>query len=597
MAETRTTRMSLPQWSVDTDSPSRDDFNEAFSNIETKAAIDEQGTRIARPAPGVRGRFYTVNDPSDALLHGAVYRDNGTAWVIVGSAVEGLKTTAPSASTVPLYVRGAASQTANLMEVRSSADVVTSRISPDGSFVGANVHIRGGSNASAMEPYGNSAISILSRGTDEPTVTLRGVNGQTAALMRIQNGAGNDILYMTGSGGSRMVGELHTGSLAGPFAQFFAGGVNAGHTVGVMRGAPSQTANLFEAQNSGATILSRIDAAGRFYAKSGEFQSTSNTEVPLTVKQFGSSSTSNVQVWTSDTGTVLAYVDRYGNVLSKNIKSGTTAQRDAYNTTGLATGSFWWDTTTSLLNIWNGSTWQAIATTWENIGGKPSTFPPSEHIHDYASSGGNYGHGYVNRFDNNNNHALWYNNTTGQLIWRVDNTNFPVAKESHSHAAQYIPTQSGNVQADLNYLSANKANTNGTIHRANGSDRPHVYGPEGSGFYAVWVDGNHNFCRNTSSVRYKENIRPSTIDEKAVLELEPVIYDRISGAKDEFGMIAEEVHKHIPQIVTWHAEDGEDPQIDGIRYDLLAVAMLPLLKRHEAEIAALKAELESLRQA
>lgn len=74
MAETRTPRLGLPQWSAGTDSPSRADFNEAFAALEQLGALDLQGTVAARPAPGVRGRYYYATD------QGQLSRDDGTAW-------------------------------------------------------------------------------------------------------------------------------------------------------------------------------------------------------------------------------------------------------------------------------------------------------------------------------------------------------------------------------------------------------------------------------------------------------------------------------------------------------------------------------------
>lgn len=137
----------------------------------------------------------------------------------------------------------------------------------------------------------------------------------------------------------------------------------------------------------------------------------------------------------------------------------------------------------------------------------------------------------------------------------------------------------------------------------------------GTTFYAVWVgnDGGNHLGKNTSSMRYKQNIRPYAVDPAKVLQLEPKIFDRkpvriptaagqegpdqmVTGATDEYGLIAEEVQQLVPEIVVWY--DGE---IDGIRYDLLALALLDVakdqdrqLKQHEEDIAALKAAVIAL---
>lgn len=89
MAETRTSRLILPQWSdAAADGPSMGDFNEAFQNIETLAAMAQQGTLAQRDAAGHKtGRVWTVT--GDAVgANGAVYYDNGVTWIPVAGAVQ-----------------------------------------------------------------------------------------------------------------------------------------------------------------------------------------------------------------------------------------------------------------------------------------------------------------------------------------------------------------------------------------------------------------------------------------------------------------------------------------------------------------------------
>lgn len=200
-----------------------------------------------------------------------------------------------------------------------------------------------------------------------------------------------------------------------------------------------------------------------------------------------------------------------------------------------------------------GTTWVQVGnqtTTWDSVSGKPATFPPSGHTHP-----------------------------GGDITSAV--TNATNAVEA-THAAQSDGSQYG------------WTNT--------------VAGTE---FYALWVgnDGGYHFGRNTSSIKYKENVRDTTMAD-AVLNLRPVVYDRkatfkypeledgtrlegppqmFEGAKDELGLIAEEVNTHLPQIVTTYG--GE---IDGVRYDLLGVALLPVVQQQSADIAALKQAVRDL---
>lgn len=193
-----------------------------------------------------------------------------------------------------------------------------------------------------------------------------------------------------------------------------------------------------------------------------------------------------------------------------------------------------------------GGTWVQVGAqvaTWSNLAGKPATFPPSSHRHP-----------------------------GGDITSAVANA--------------------------TNATNATKA------AQADGSQYGWTNTVAGTEFYALWVgnDGGFHFGRNTSSIKYKENVRDSGTGH-AVLSLRPVVYDRkatfkypeledgtrlegppqrFEGAKDELGLIAEEVDPHLPQIVTRHG--GE---IDGVRYDLLGVALLPVVQEQAAQITAL----------
>lgn len=200
-----------------------------------------------------------------------------------------------------------------------------------------------------------------------------------------------------------------------------------------------------------------------------------------------------------------------------------------------------------------GSTWVQVGaqtTTWASVSGKPSTFAPSAHNHP----GG-----------------------------------------------------------DITSAVANATNATNATHaaEADGSEYGFTNNVAGTTFYALWVgnDGGFHFGRNTSSIKYKENVRGSSLGA-AVLNLRPVVYDRkptfkypeledgtrcegppqrFEGAKDELGLIAEEVDEHLPQIVTRYGGD-----IDGVRYDLLGVALLPVVQEQAAQITALTAAVREL---
>lgn len=85
MTETRTPRFNLPQWSAGTDSPSRSDFNGAFSDIEGRGAYDNGDNVSSLPVTGlVAGRYSMLTVSGDGY---SLYRYSGSAWQFVGGSL------------------------------------------------------------------------------------------------------------------------------------------------------------------------------------------------------------------------------------------------------------------------------------------------------------------------------------------------------------------------------------------------------------------------------------------------------------------------------------------------------------------------------
>lgn len=245
---------------------------------------------------------------------------------------------------------------------------------------------------------------------------------------------------------------------------------------------------------------------------------------------------------------------------------------------------------TDTWEFWDGAAWAPLvaSVSWSSLTGKPSTFPPSSHSHAW---------------DDLTGRPTSMPPTAHKHAWG-DVTGTPSAypPETHSHTWSSITSKpttfppSGHSHSG--YLEAGD-----TIAWANGSKQPHARAVSGSGtYYAVWVRGDGGFCRNTSSIKFKENVRDFMMDPADVLALKPRVYDRKAqldedgtaqeGAKGEVGLIAEEVAVHLPWIVNYL--DGE---IDGLRYDLLGVALLPVVQNQDRRIKALEARIEELARA
>ncbi|MGI5530145.1 tail fiber domain-containing protein [Streptomyces syringium] len=251
-------------------------------------------------------------------------------------------------------------------------------------------------------------------------------------------------------------------------------------------------------------------------------------------------------------------------------------------------GTLGFNRTTQTWEFWTGSTWAALAptVTWSNVADRPGSFPPSAHVHRWAEITDRpaslppaaHAHGWPEITGKPDayppsSHSHSWSSISGRP------SSFP--PESHSHSG---------------YLESGD-----TIAWANGTKRAHAHQVGGSGtYYAVWVDGSGNFGRNTSSIRYKKNVRDAGISPTSVLALTPRVYDRrdftdpdgnpVQGRRNELGLIAEEVAETLPEIVCLN-EEGE---IETVRYDLLGVALLPVVQDQEQRIQALEAKLLEL---
>ena len=89
----------------------------------------------------------------------------------------------------------------------------------------------------------------------------------------------------------------------------------------------------------------------------------------------------------------------------------------------------------------------------------------------------------------------------------------------------------------------------------------------------------------SSSIALKENINPIENALDSIMRLVGVTYDRRDGSKkEEAGLIAEEVDKILPNLVT----KDQDGRPDAIHYTKLTAYLIEAVKSLKAEINSLK---------
>ena len=95
--------------------------------------------------------------------------------------------------------------------------------------------------------------------------------------------------------------------------------------------------------------------------------------------------------------------------------------------------------------------------------------------------------------------------------------------------------------------------------------------------------------RNSSSRRYKKDEKPTTIDSSKIYNLNAVDFKwndkSVHPDKEDWGMIAEDVIKEIPELGTYDAESG---QVEGVQYDKLSILLLEEIKKLKARVEELE---------
>ncbi|WP_327175478.1 tail fiber domain-containing protein [Streptomyces sp. NBC_01335] len=266
-------------------------------------------------------------------------------------------------------------------------------------------------------------------------------------------------------------------------------------------------------------------------------------------------------------------------------------------------GQLGYNSTTLAWEFWNGTAWAPLTSSveWDSLSGKPTAFPPSTHTHlwsqitDRPSSLPPSAH--THDWSQVTSKPTSFAPSAHGHAWS-DLTGVPAtfAPSSHAHTWASI-TSKPSTFTPATHTHSGYLTSGSTISWANGTKRVHSDSVSGSGtYYAVWVQGDGSFARNTSSRRFKQNIRDIDIEPDAVLSLRPRVYDRRPKEdggdylRDEFGLIAEEVAETLPEVVTY----DEEGRIDALRYDLLSVALLSVVQDQAGRIERLEHLVEEL---
>ena len=182
------------------------------------------GSLLYTNASGVLGKV--DNAPNVGFVPYTAAVTGGIAWQSLGLlaktnaanafTVGGHTITAESALVKPLILKGAASQSANLLEIQDSSGGTQVRVSSSYEIITpATVYANGIQNNTGFWSFNNNGVGVLTaRAATNIPLTLKGAASQSFNLQEWQNSAGTVLSYVTSAGVARFEQVQITGGYA-----------------------------------------------------------------------------------------------------------------------------------------------------------------------------------------------------------------------------------------------------------------------------------------------------------------------------------------------------------------------------------------------
>lgn len=141
---------------------------------------------------------------------------------------------------------------------------------------------------------------------------------------------------------------------------------------------------------------------------------------------------------------------------------------------------------------------------------------------------------------------------------------------------QFLIRAVGGVGINTNAPTAGGLSVNGKISVA-------TLGTAGA--TSLCLNASNEISSCSSSERYKDHITNADYGLDTVAALRPVRYEWKATHAPDIGLVAEEVAKVDPDLVTHNAKG----QIEGVKYDRLAAVLVKAVQQQQGEIATLRA--------
>jgi hypothetical protein len=261
----------------------------------------------------------------------------GKANLAGGNAfTEAQSITNTATGTVPFTIIGASGQTANSMNIVSSAFALRHRFTDGGRMYSSF----SGTFGSTSDNSGT--LSVLSTGASTVGQVIRGASGQTARLLELQDNSGTALTWVGSAGQIRTSASIRNIAMDSVIATLSLQASASGNPVAILRGAVGQTADSLQIQDSNGTTLSAFNSIGflKIGTPIGGVIAVNNSVAsnrPLVI-QGAASQSANLTEWLNSAGTILAKMGNSGRL--DVFQLGSTASGQAILAPGSDTGGF-----------------------------------------------------------------------------------------------------------------------------------------------------------------------------------------------------------------------------------------------------------------
>jgi hypothetical protein len=161
---------------------------------------------------------------------------------------------------------------------------------------------------------------------------------------------------------------------------------------------------------------------------------------------------------------------------------------------------------------------------------------------------------------------------------------FTVTNSSNNRVITSITSTSGNAEQNLTF-DGTTLTIGGNINTGQGITEVYLMNQNVRTSDAVSFAS----ITETSAQRYKENIQTLESGD-SILKLRPVTFDWKESGEKDYGLIAEEVNDHLPELV----KKNEEGEVEGIKYSKLTSLLVKIVQEQQIEISNLKNRLDSL---